>query len=96
MIYQDSRYTQTDLIIHEGKQIFKIRDLVNLNMDNATHYIFKQGDRLDILADKYLGDAQLYWVILDCNPQYMWEGDIQYGDVILIPNEQEVIKWLNQ
>ncbi len=25
------------------------------------------GDRLDVLAHRYLGDARLWWVICDCN-----------------------------
>lgn len=32
----------------------------------ATH-IVRQGDRLDLLAAKYLGDPLMYWLICDAN-----------------------------
>jgi len=32
----------------------------------ATHTV-KQGDRLDLLAAKYLGDPLIYWLICDAN-----------------------------
>jgi nucleoid-associated protein YgaU len=53
-------------------------------------YTWVAGDRLDVLAYKYYGDAQKWWVILDANPRYMTPWDIRTGDVISIPTYQEV------
>lgn len=44
-----------------------------------------QSDRLDFLAYNYLGDARLWWVILELNPQYLTPEDVRIGDIITIP-----------
>lgn len=43
------------------------------------HYVVVQGDRLDDLANTFLGDPTLWWEIADSNPQ------IFYPDVALVP-----------
>jgi nucleoid-associated protein YgaU len=47
------------------------------------------GDRLDLLAQEYYGDARAWWRILDANPQLLDAGDLQdpsmEGHVIVIP-----------
>jgi nucleoid-associated protein YgaU len=37
------------------------------NYANLAQHTVKQGDRLDLLAAKYLGDPLLYWLICDAN-----------------------------
>jgi nucleoid-associated protein YgaU len=37
------------------------------NYANVAQHTVKQGDRLDLLAAKYLGDPLLYWLICDAN-----------------------------
>lgn len=49
-------------------------------------YEFKQGDRLDIIASKVYGNAQLKYLILKANPKYNHEFEIQMGDKLIIPN----------
>lgn len=44
-----------------------------------------EGDTLDYLAYKHLGDARLWWAILELNSQYLTPGDIRIGDIILLP-----------
>lgn len=53
--------------------------------------VFSEGMRLDLLAEEYLGDASLDWVILDVNPKYLTPFDIKVGDVITIPLPQRVM-----
>jgi nucleoid-associated protein YgaU len=52
----------------------------------TTTYVITDGDRLDNLAQKFLGDPALYWVICDANgatdPD---ELTAQAGQTILIP-----------
>jgi nucleoid-associated protein YgaU len=52
--------------------------------DDRIH-IVRQGDRLDLLAHKYLGDAQLYWVIALYN-NIFWFMDIEMGQELRIPS----------
>ena len=50
---------------------------------------------MDNLAVKYYGNPELYWVILDANPQYRCELDIKKGDRLIIPSYEEVRECLN-
>ena len=43
-------------------------------------------DRLDALANKYLGDSQLWWQILDINPEVINPFNITPGTQLRIPN----------
>jgi nucleoid-associated protein YgaU len=44
----------------------------------------RQGDELDLLARRYLGDERLWWRILDAN-SLVYPLDIAPGDVISLP-----------
>jgi nucleoid-associated protein YgaU len=44
----------------------------------ATHTV-KQGDRLDLIAAKYLGDPLIYWLVCDAN------GAIRPSDLVKTP-----------
>lgn len=95
MIYQGSRYTNTKLYDRNGALMFKIRKPFYFNKDRAVIHTFAEYDRLDTLATKYYGNPQLSWVILEANKQYRSEFDIKMGDVLIIPNYDEVRKCLN-
>jgi nucleoid-associated protein YgaU len=47
------------------------------------------GDRLDLLARHYYNDENMWWRIMDANPEFMYGGDIlsdeMEGQTILIP-----------
>ncbi len=43
------------------------------------HHVISLGDRMDLLAEQYLGDPTLWWQIADANPQ------ITYPDIALLP-----------
>ena len=45
----------------------------------------------DYIAYKTYGDSRLYWAILDANPQYQSELEIQVGDVLIVPAYDEVV-----
>ena len=97
MIYENSRFSHTRTIITpEGKRAFKIRDIANISTREAHTHVYKEQDRLDLLAVRYYGNSQLWWVILDANSGYYSEDDIKYGDVLVIPRYEEVVTWLNQ
>lgn len=97
MIYENSRFTHTrTLITPEGKKAFKIREVANIAIKDASTHVWAEPDRLDLLALKYYNNPQLWWVILDANSGYYSEHDIKYGEVLIIPLYEEVIRWLNQ
>ena len=41
-------------------------------------------------------ETALRWAILDANPQYRTEFDIENGDKILIPDYESVVKLVNE
>lgn len=90
MIYVGSRYTNTALYNRNGTLTFNQRNRFTFGTKNSVSHIYCDYDRLDNLAVKYYGNPQLYWVILDANPQYRCEMDINIGDTLLIPNYEEV------
>lgn len=49
-------------------------------------YEWVETDRLDILASKYLGNSELWWQILDINPEINDPLSITPGTQLRIPN----------
>lgn len=60
------------------------RGLQRFSSNEAFIHIYQLGDRIDLLAHKYYGEAQLWWVIMDANPKYMTPWDIKVGDTLYI------------
>ncbi|MFW6219240.1 MAG: hypothetical protein ACOC33_00100 [bacterium] len=47
---------------------------------------YKQGiTRFDKISNEYYGDPSYSWVILNANPEYLFEWDIPDGTLIRIP-----------
>lgn len=93
-IYEGSRYR--NVYAYEGEYkgkivtAFHIRNLQNIDTSNALKHIWIEDDRLDNLAERYYGDPQYWWFILDANPRYMEEYEIKNGDVLAIPPYTEL------
>ena len=92
-VHTGSRYINTPVFARKGRTFMVgIRDRTKYNEELATYYTVIEGDTLDGIAYKYYGNANLYWAILDANPQYLSELDIQVGDVLMIPSVREVTR----
>lgn len=50
----------------------------------AQRYLVTQGETVDLLARRFLGDEGLWWRILDANP-LRYGLDVEAGDVLQIP-----------
>ena len=94
MIQENSRYTKTHVDILNGSAVFKMRKRFEFNTNNALIHQFTVSDRLDGLALQYYQNPQLWWVILEANPQFRSELDIPYGTDLVIPSLNEVRKCL--
>lgn len=75
------KYPNKDILITTLRK----RDLAKFSTNEAFTHVFQRGDRLDLLAYRYYGDAQLWWVIMDANPRYMTPWDIPIGANLTIP-----------
>ena len=94
-IYQGSRYANNTLRTYDrGVTLITIRQPIQFDTNKCEHYIMQRGDRIDGIAFIKYGRADLYWTILDANPQYFSELDIKIGDTILIPYLREVVKYV--
>jgi nucleoid-associated protein YgaU len=51
------------------------------NFATINQYTVRQGDRLDLIAAKYLGDPLMFWLICDAN------GAIRPGDLVATVGE---------
>ena len=80
-VYENSRYLHTQLMTRLGwdSRTFQMRERFSFNQDNCQLY----------------DNTALRWAILDANPKYRTEFDIKNGDVILIPDYDEVVNIVN-
>jgi nucleoid-associated protein YgaU len=85
----DSRYYGTSTLTHVspmGEAItYLARRIVPQpgapNFATVAQHTVRQGDRLDLIAAKYLGDPLIFWLICDAN------GAIDPGDLVATPGK---------
>ena len=96
-VYENSRYLHTRVMTRLGwdSPTLQMRERFSFNQDNCTSYEWCDGDTLDGVAYKYYENTALRWAILDANPKYRIEFDIKNGDIILIPDYDEVVNIVN-
>ena len=96
-VYENSRYVQTNMLMRRGFDIpvLDIRQRFSFTEDLCAVYTWIEGDTLDDVAYKFYNNTHLRWAIMDANPQYSIEFEIQNGDQILIPNYEEVVDIVN-
>lgn len=96
-VFENSRYLHTRQFNRLGWETptLEMRKRFTFNQANCSTYIWCEGDTLDGVAYRQYGICDLRWAILDANPKYKTEFDIQGGDVILIPNYEEVVSIVN-
>lgn len=90
MIFTDSRYatgilTQTT-DARTGQPTLAVLRQTPEAITEFTYYTWTQRDRVDLLADRFLGDPSLWWVIMDFNPEQLNPMTIPVGSLIRIPN----------
>ena len=92
MIYLDSRYADAKVLKTWDSRPTKKQFQITVYRTWPTYksnffiYVWNEMDRLDALANKYLGDSQLWWQILDINPEVINPFNITPGTQLRIPN----------
>lgn len=96
-MFENSRYLHTRLYTRLGfdTPTLQMRERYTFNQENCTYHEWCEGDTLDGVAVKEYGVAALRWAILDANPKYKTEFDIKNGDMIAIPDYEEVVSLVN-
>lgn len=90
MIYADSRYAdgkvvQNYLARDQAYHVSVFRSFPS-STSSYSQYIWRESDRMDLIARKLLGDASLWWKIMDFNPELLNPMDIPVGTAIRIPH----------
>ena len=96
-VYENSRYLKTSLYnrLSIDTKVMRLRERSTFSEDNVKLHEWCEGDTLDGVSYKYYGVSALRWAILDANPKYRTEFDIENGDYIIIPNYEEVVNLVN-
>lgn len=92
MIGENSRYVRTSLYSRDYEvPMLAIRERFTFNTDLCTFHTWREGDSLDKLSYNYYNNPEFRWAILDANPRYRSEYEIEVGEHILIPNIDEIL-----
>lgn len=88
-IFQGSRYEialTARLLAADGTTRDTILPVTRPVPALATEYVVQDGDRIDMIANHFLGDATLWWQIADINPNWLWWDDLPAGLIIRVPS----------
>lgn len=90
MIFSDSRYADGNIFksYDSRSKKYGVTVLRNFPEDSQTffYYTWAERDRVDALAQRFYGDPDMWWKIMDFNPEIMNPFDINVGVVLRIPN----------
>lgn len=90
MIYADSRYAdgylQKSLDARNGTYTVGVLRHFPEESSHFYYYVWTERDRLDKLALERLGNVDLWWRILDYNPEIGNGLDIRVGTTLRIPS----------
>ena len=92
MIYLDSRYADAQILKTWDSRLAKQQYQLTVYRTWPTYktdffiYVWNEMDRLDAVANKFLGDSQMWWQIMDINPEIINPFDIAPGTQLRMPN----------
>lgn len=91
MITRNSRYASCVLFRDGSEEFFGFRNAVDRpeRPDDRFHKVVP-GDRIDLLAHRYFGDAKLWWVICDYN-DIAFPLLLEEGRVLRVPSVEFVL-----
>ena len=90
MIGPDSRYATCVLFVDGSQEFIGTRQRIDTTPrpDDVFHTVV-EGDRIDLIAHRYLGRAELWWIICDYNDMF-FPLEIELGRVLRLPSAEHV------
>jgi hypothetical protein len=91
LIFLNSRYVTNPVVAvyfpdSETTKISVFRSPSNITKGRTVkYYQWREGDRIDQLAYNIFGDPELWWRLLDVNPDIQSPYDLKPGDLLRIP-----------
>lgn len=94
-IKNSSRLRFADLLSIDGMEFWDtlMLPLPESSQDDVTHIVM-QGDRIDLIADRYYQDSGLWWVIAWANNLEILPTDMKENMRLRIPSKNYVISEL--
>lgn len=89
-VYTGSRYASCNRRLRGSRPYLTTPVRVEFTPSKCSLYQVIAGDTLDGISFKFYGDASYWWCIMDANRQYQTEVEIKAGDILQIPNIDEV------
>jgi len=85
-----SRYAKSTVVSNNGVLRNGLRTRVDTTArSDDIYYTVRHGDRVDTLAYKHYGRADLWWILADYN-DLMFPLVLEIGSVLRIPSSQHV------
>lgn len=90
MIGADSRYAACVLYVDGDQEFIGTRQQIDTlpRPDDVFHTVV-EGDRIDLIAYRYLGRAELWWVICDYNDIF-FPLEFVVGMVLRVPSMENI------
>jgi hypothetical protein len=92
MIYTDSRYARGVFFkaYNPRKKTYDLTVLRRFPTDqsNFYYYAWRERDRVENVAARLMGDANLWWRIMDYNPELIDPVNIPVGTLLRIPDDE--------
>jgi hypothetical protein len=90
MIGPDSRYATCVLYVDGQEEFLGTRPRIDTSpQPDDTFHTMVEGDRIDLIAYRYLGRADLWWVICDYNDVFL-PLELELGSVLRLPSVEHV------
>jgi hypothetical protein len=90
VILSDSRYSdgtlQTNLDSRKDIYSISVGRVFPEDVRAFFYYTWTSADRIDLIALKFLGDPELWWQIMDLNPELSNPLSILPGSLVRIPS----------
>jgi nucleoid-associated protein YgaU len=90
MIYTDSRYAKGHVSYVNDSRLNQNQITVYRVFPTVANkfmtYTWTSEDRIDVIASEFLGSANLWWKIMDINPEIANPFEIIPGTALRIPN----------
>ena len=90
MIYADSRYAEGRIYTAQDSRSGKYQISANRVFPQATAsyyiYVWKEGDRLDVIAQRLYSNSEAWSLIMDYNPEIPDALNIAPGTQVRVPN----------
>jgi nucleoid-associated protein YgaU len=91
--YRSDKRIKGGKTLATNQSVNRIKNAVRNKTLKVRRYTTKEGDRLDKLAGKFLGDGRLWWVLAACS-KIGWGLQVPAGTLIFIPQQIEKLNAL--